>query len=404
MIRHLLKLVWNRKRSTALLILEITFSFLVLFTVGTASVYFLRNYTQPLGYDYQNVWRVEVDMRAEGERNVSAEQAERMARLLREAKAADGVEAAALALIGPFSQSNRETGLRIDGRNVSLSFDAVSDDYARVMNLKVIRGRWFEPGDDALAWTPVVLDADAAEALYGKSDPIGKLFEHNEGRPDEQGPQSRVIGVIEEYRKDGELSGDSNFVLSRASARGSSPSSGTNILVRLRPGTTAAFEETLHRRLSGVAGDWSLEIRSLRALRGSMHRMQLAPVVIGGVIAAFLVLMVVLGLSGVLWQSVTQRRSELGLRRAIGATAGEVRRQLLLELALITALGVGVGLVVVAQLPILGILPVLGVPFATFLGGVLLAMTLMFVLTMCAGIYPSWLATTIEPADALRAE
>ena len=49
MTRHLLKLVWNRKRTNGLMILEIFFSFLVVFVVATLGIYFCDNYRQPLG-------------------------------------------------------------------------------------------------------------------------------------------------------------------------------------------------------------------------------------------------------------------------------------------------------------------------------------------------------------------
>ena len=58
MTRHLLKLVWNRKRTNGLMILEIFFSFLVVFVVATLGIYFWDNYRQPLGFSWQNVWKV----------------------------------------------------------------------------------------------------------------------------------------------------------------------------------------------------------------------------------------------------------------------------------------------------------------------------------------------------------
>ena len=60
MIRHLLKLVWNRKRSNALIILEICASFLVVFVVATLGLFFLDNYRRPLGFEWKNVWNVRV--------------------------------------------------------------------------------------------------------------------------------------------------------------------------------------------------------------------------------------------------------------------------------------------------------------------------------------------------------
>ena len=62
-----------------------------------------------------------------------------------------------------------------------------------------------------------------------------------------------------------------------------------------------------------------------------------------GIVAVFLLLMVVLGLTGVLWQNVTQRTPEIGLRRAMGAPPGRHPRQILGELLVITTMAVSWG-------------------------------------------------------------
>ena len=72
-----------------------------------------------------------------------------------------------------------------------------------------------------------------------------------------------------------------------------------------------------------------------------------------GTIAGFLLLMVGLGLTGVVWQSVTQRIREFGLRRAKGATIRSVRAQVLTEMMIMTSLALIVGVALIAQLPLL---------------------------------------------------
>jgi putative ABC transport system permease protein len=58
MIKHLLKLVWNRRRGNILITLEIFTCFLVLFATVVMIGYYVDNYRHPLGYDYENVWSV----------------------------------------------------------------------------------------------------------------------------------------------------------------------------------------------------------------------------------------------------------------------------------------------------------------------------------------------------------
>ena len=54
MIRHLLKLAWNRKRQNALVMIEITISFIVLFTVVAFATLYANNYRRPLGFDLRH--------------------------------------------------------------------------------------------------------------------------------------------------------------------------------------------------------------------------------------------------------------------------------------------------------------------------------------------------------------
>jgi len=60
MIRHLFKLIWNRKRANVLVISEIFVCFLVLFAVLTQALYTLSNYRKPVGFDYENVSAVSI--------------------------------------------------------------------------------------------------------------------------------------------------------------------------------------------------------------------------------------------------------------------------------------------------------------------------------------------------------
>ena len=70
MTRHIFKLVWNRKRSTALILVEILICFLVLCGIFASAIDLARQWGKPLGFAYDNVWVVEIGgmlWRAEGD-------------------------------------------------------------------------------------------------------------------------------------------------------------------------------------------------------------------------------------------------------------------------------------------------------------------------------------------------
>jgi putative ABC transport system permease protein len=399
MTRHLLKLVWNRKRSNALMILEICASFLVVFVVATMGLFLLDNYRVPLGFEWKEVWNVRIGMgQTEANAGNAAAQQATLARLIQEVRSLEPVEAAAGSYVVPFDQGGWESSYRVQGRDVDMEVDRATAGFDKVMGLRLVAGRWFEEPDAAQSWRPVVIDQDLARAVFGTADPVGKaLFD-----PSPEEPPFRVVGVVSDFRKGGELLPNDNFLFRFASLDHPQGQLLRNLLIRVRPGTPAAFEEALVKRMQGVAPDWSFEVRPLSQVRASAFRFFLTPLIVAGTVAFFLLLMVGLGLIGVLWQNLLQRTREIGLRRAAGASRASIHRQVLLEQIVLTSLGVLIGTLLVIQVPILHLIGVLS--HRVFTAGLLVAMAAMYLLSVLCALYPSALAARVQPAEALRYE
>ncbi|GAA2678233.1 putative ABC transport system permease protein [Actinosynnema pretiosum] len=109
------------------------------------------------------------------------------------------------------------------------------------------------------------------------------------------------------------------------------------------------------------------------------------------------------GVANTMVISVLERRREIGLRRALGATRGQIRGQFLIEAVLLSALGglAGTGLGVVAVVGYAGLRswPVV-IPVAAVGGGVVAAV----VVGAVAGLYPSIRASRLTPTQALAAQ
>ena len=397
MIKHLIKLVWNRKRINFLLALEIFVSFLVLFAVLAQVVYLLDNYRRPLGFAYANVWNVSIDMKQDSDDYFSPEQLETTRQLYLSLRGFEAVASAAGAHSVPFSVGGSFGGYQINGREIEFQRNEVMDDFAQVASLTVTRGRWFGKEDDGANYEPVVINQNLAQARFGEEDPLGKRINRTEDRVEE-----RVVGVVNEFRHGGEFAGPGNYVFERKDLNNPKHRPPRNLLLTLHPGTNRNFEEQLVKRLQGVAKDWSFEVQPLTDLRDTAFKIRLAPIIIVGVIAAFLLIMVALGLMGVLWQNVTQRTKEIGLRRALGATASRVYRQILGELLVITTFGLLLGILVVVQLPLLNVIGWLS--GEVYAWSIVCALALIYLLTIVCGLYPSWLATKVRPAEALHYE
>jgi putative ABC transport system permease protein len=422
MIKHLLKLIWNRKRTNFLITLEIFISFLVLFVVILIGVFYAHNYRQPLGYNYENVWRVSVESNNRSERrsaNVTttaqenpssptneSEAAKTVKLLMAAVKEFPEVESVATGVVTPYGNGSMQSGIGDGEGSIRYGNNRVSDDYKQTLGLTITRGRWFSKEDDGQNYQPVVITEYLAREVFGDADPIGQRLQRpgfqNSASEEPEPRPTRIVGVITDFRKDGEYAKLEGFLFNRQEFDREMDNPPGNLMIKVQSGVTAAFEEKLIKRLQGIARDWSFEIEPVVAMRESANQFRLAPLIAGALVAGFLMIMVALGLTGVLWQNVTQRTKEIGLRRAKGATAARIHRQILAELLIIATAGLAVGVAVVVQFPLLDIIGFIN--GEVYSASILITLAIIYALTLVCGLYPSWMATRVQPAEALHYE
>ena len=401
MIRHLLRLTWNRKRSTALLLLELFVTFLVVALVSTTALYQATNWRRPLGFDFAGVMVARIDYQRSSDDFFEPGETGGFARLLQEVRALPEVEAAAGCHIVPFDLSSMESEFEHAGERFDSSLNEVTDDFDRVMGLEIVAGRWFSPLDDGTA--PVVLDRDLAARVFGSAQAaIGQSLEEAEGNTPTAEARRQVVGVVADYRAGGELSGPGSFFFERVRVGDTAHRPPGHILLRLRPGTGAAFGEPLARRLQALEPGWSFDVQPLSDFRRTNLRLRAAPLVAGGIVGSFLLAMVALGLVGVVWQNVSERTREIGLRRAVGATGPSIHRQFVLEMLLLAAVAIAAGSLVAIQLPLLDLVGAM--PVAVVVGGLAAAGLALLLLSGLAAWLPSRLASRVTPSAALRYE
>jgi putative ABC transport system permease protein len=121
-------------------------SFLVLTAVIGAFAHFAINWQRPLGFDATSVWTLNVTF-APGERESGAPATtEKLASLLREIKAARGVESAAGVLLPPYVAGSWTSEFGAPG-SAYYNINSVTDEFAETMGLELVEGRWFGPED-----------------------------------------------------------------------------------------------------------------------------------------------------------------------------------------------------------------------------------------------------------------
>ena len=402
MIHHIFKLVWQRKSRHLLLSLEILLAFLVVFALCAAAGRYYQLFQLPTGLNHQARWLVSIEGQERAELMQSATTASsalplmpQYQRALQQIPAMQQVSFTDLPL---YDLSRQTTVLQRADTGQSLNVDqiSVSDDFFDVADLQLIAGRSFNQTDNGAAHQPVVIDQRLADALFPGSDPIGQLL-----RDDATSSSSsyQIIGLVQALRTQGELMAVAPTVITRLSEQ----TIPAIMLLQLAAGTDRAIEQQLLQQLKQVRSDWSYKIEPLTQKRQSMLRTQMIPLLILAVLSAFLLSMVAFGLFGVLWQHTSQRIPELGLRRAIGATAGSIYWQIIAEQLLLNLLAVSIALLLLVQLPLTGVLGE-HLNWPLFVMASISATLIICLLSLICALYPAWRASRLTPTEALHYE
>ncbi|MEM9303959.1 MAG: FtsX-like permease family protein [Pseudomonadota bacterium] len=398
MLKHLTKLIWNRKGENALVLVELVTAFLVIFFVAATISYSLWLYKQPLGYDWEDTWELRI---AIGNSEWQESDSETLRRVLNTLKGQPAIEWAHVVRLGPFRGWNWTSTVAYEGREFIPMWNTMTDGAPQDLGMTLLEGRWFGPEDAGRIDDPILINERLARRMFGDASPLGQDIRQRGEDEERDDPALTVIGVFSDFRQRGDLHQMTDYVLGRHELEDPEQSV-YSLLVRLEPGTALTYEEALVDVLSQTAPDWRFVVTPLSRIRADHLREQSMPLYIGGTIAAFLVIMVAFGLFGVLWQNVTRRTDELGLRRAVGATRERIYRQIVLEMTLLALFAAIIGTIVGIQFPMLGTFR----PLDWRSSGLGIGAATLIVSGLCVvcALYPARLAAKRPPAEALHYE
>jgi len=294
--------------------------------------------------------------------------------------------------------------------NWALSY-VVEPDYLKVMQIPLLRGRFFTPKDDEHARAVVVVDDVFARKFFGTEDPIGKSIEFDEISGG-VGP-GEIVGVVGHIKQWGLDTDDAHALRAQMytpymqltdKAMMLSPS-GTSVLVRTELPPQATFDalRQASRRTSSEQVLWGMQtMEEVIADSLATRRFTMALLVAFALVALALAS---IGIYGVISFLVGHRTREFAIRLALGAQQADVLRSVLGQGARMTLLGVAAG--VVAALGLTRLLTRSSMLFGvsatdplTF-AGVALLLTLVALL---ACYLPARRATRVDPLVALRYE
>lgn len=309
-----------------------------------------------------------------------------------------------------FNNSNTVTLSYGNSQLSNVNVYAVSEDFNKVQSFKIGYGRYVTDKEFQQGNPVVVIGYKNAELLFGRAEKAEGRFISMNGR------HVQVVGIIEKQGSSmiGGYDYDQCLIMSyRYFASiwdvNNNDMMQPSILVNSKPGiSTAALTDELRgimrqvRKLSPTSEDnFSLNDVSLFSQQISSF---FGSVDIGGWAIAGLSLIVgAFGVANIMFVTVRERTSQIGLKKAIGARSSTILTEFLLESAFLCVMGGLFGLLLVYLLS-LGLSTVLPFPIVIAPHIIILAFSICVILGIVSGIIPARIAAKMNPVEAIRSK
>jgi len=339
----------------------------------------------------------------------SAERSRTYQRIVERLRALPGVTGSSAITLLPLDRSVNGSNTEVDGAEsqIGIDYPRVLSNFFETMGIPIVRGRGFEPTDARSGgWVTVVNEALAKEQWRGQN-PIGQRL-----RP--AGTQDQwftVVGVAKDVKQaslaraaepEAYILVDQFVTDSPTTWVGFSPAA-MHIVVR-----TALPLSTVAPAIRAVVRsiDPTVPVAGLRQMddvvSGSIERPRLLAELLTA-FAGLAVLLATIGTYGVLAYMVAERRREIGIRLALGATRGRVLALVMRQGLALAAAGVVVGLL--AALGLSRLLTTLLFDVRPADPTTLAIVTTSIVVIAAASCWlPAWRASRVDPNVVLRVE
>ena len=280
---------------------------------------------------------------------------------------------------------------------------AVSRDFDKVMPVDIERGRFISPAEFLSGRNVAVIGDDIAINLLRTQDPVGKKIKIF-------GTRIEVIGVMKKEGQDmfGSSSDDQVFLPVRFARNYIDlKNTGGTIVVKARP--LVSLEE-LKDELTGV-------MRSVRRLKPraendfaineidiiSQGLDELFGVIawVGWIIGGFSLLVGGFGIANIMFVSVKERTSIIGIQKSLGAKNYFILLQFLFEAIFLSLIGGLIGILIVFLLTMI-IAGVFDMSLALTEGNILLGIMVSTLIGFVSGFIPAWNASRLDPVEAMR--
>jgi len=333
-------------RGNVLVMGQICLSLTLLTAAGLFTRSALRAANMFTGFRVANSIVVELDPSLAGYDRIRGRDTYRA--LLARLRALPGVESASLAATVPFGMTSNGRSIRRAGSDpadkgnlVACQSNIVEESYFQTMGIELLRGRTFRASEGPTR-SAVLLDRLAAQRLWPNGDALGKhvqLSEDEKGKPREM----EVVGIVANVQEHVVGRGEQPHVYFPFGEEYQS-----DMHIHLKVGSVSGMLDTVRREIR--AFDAVLPVLALKTMQQHLEGsadlwIMRTAATLFSIFGGVALLLATVGLYGIRSYTVARRTREIGIRMALGASAGDTLRLVVREGAALTAIGGAAGLV-----------------------------------------------------------
>jgi len=275
--------------------------------------------------------------------------------------------------------------------------------FERVYPLNIAEGRFFNAAEDQMGRPVAIIGADVKENLFGGQDALGRTMKV-------KGRKAEVIGVMQ--REGESMLGDNvddviiiplNFGRQLVDITNTQ----NTIMIKAAPGVSnielkddiTGVLRSIHRLRPSEEKDFALNEMSIVAnmLDGIFGFFTTVAIVIG----LFSILVGGFGIANIMFVSVTERTSIIGIQKALGAKQAFILLQFLFESVLLSLIGGVIALLIIFILTFI-LTNAFGFEVFLSLQNVMIGLSITMVIGVIAGIVFAYKASKLDPVDAIR--
>ncbi|GAB6119424.1 ABC transporter permease [Dysgonomonas termitidis] len=421
MIQHIFKIIWVERKVNTWILLELILVFCVLWFCADYMYYTTKRYFQPKGFDIEHTYHITIGMKRQGWNDIDSGDSIKKAGIYDNAwtiynriKQYPLIETASLSSAAyPYSGASMSNSYMIDSTTIDMRVKRVTPEYFGVFKINIIKGKPFTE-EDLVGGNNVILSG-GNNNLFGKKtvEEMKTLYFDKE-----KSDSSKVIGIAdrvkindyEDYQciqyKPLKINEEDVIIFNE-------------LCVRIKPEADkdfiSRFSQDMRNQLEigpfYLSGIKSIEKERELFMKQAGYTNNFKSIYS---VTAFLIVNIFLGVLGTFWFRVQSRRSEIGLRIALGASKNNVKKMFIGESILLLFIASLVASIICINISAADLLKSINVPvpnrgeegagIAQHFINYGFTFAFLAAIAIVAVWYPAKKASDIQPTEALRDE